>query len=75
MTGQRERILFELERRRRAGEPGLTPLEAFQRGLGMRLAARIAELRREGHAIITDREKTHAVYSLPALERRQTTLF
>ena len=75
MTGQRERVLVELERRRRAGEPGLTARGASERGRGMRLAARINELRREGHAIITDREKTHAVYSLPALERRQTTLF
>ncbi len=75
MSAQRERILAELKRRRRAGEPGLTPLEALQRGLGMRLAARINELRCEGHEIVTTREASHAAYSLADLERRQFELF
>ena len=75
MNSQRERILAELKRRRRAGEPGLTPREAQQRGLGMRLAARINDLRGAGHDIVTTREATHAAYSLADLERRQTELF
>jgi len=75
VNSQRERILAELRRRRRSGEPGLTPLEALQRGLGMRLAARINELRLEGHDIITTKEASHAAYSLADSERRQIELF
>jgi hypothetical protein len=45
----------------------LTPHEALYRFGCMRLAARIAELRKQGHAIKSDRRKTsngahHAIY-------------
>ena len=41
---------------REAGEDGLSPIEALKAGAGMRLAARIAELREAGYAIDTDYE-------------------
>jgi hypothetical protein len=42
----------------------LTPLECLKLGWGMRLAARIIELRRRGYNIITEGEKHYATYRL-----------
>jgi len=42
----------------------LTALQCLQNGWGMRCAARIIELRREGHNIITEGKDQWAVYRL-----------
>jgi len=53
---QEERILKILEN----GDT-LTPISAITQGLGIRLAARIFNLRKKGHSIETLRDKTLGV--------------
>ena len=71
MTSQTDAILWHLQHHGR-----ITPMDALNLYGSMRLAARINDLRRAGHAIRTDTEERNgrrwAAYSL---EPRQVELF
>jgi len=76
MPSQKEKILNHIK-----VHGSITPIEALNNGMGMRLAARISELKADGHNITTLAETlngaTFARYTIEPRwgEARQSDLF